>query len=109
VRLLVVARRAPDARWQQVYSSDFLMSADDYLSIADPHSEDSRVELWVHRLPDGQYVVDTELNLDVRGGITTRGSHILPSGQPRRVACALTPHGEVRVYQSIEPLTNRKG
>ncbi len=109
VRLLVVVRPDPEARWQRVYSSDFLVQADDYITIADPISKDSRIGLWIHRLPDGHFVVDTEFNLDVRGGLSAHSSHVLSSGQPRRVARAMTPHGEVRVYQSIEPLASRKG
>ena len=109
LRTVVVSRSAPDAEWIPVSSTDIMLAPDEYVSITPHASEQGHMGLWVHQLPDGQFVVDMDLALNGRNGLETQTSEILSVGQPRQIDRASAAGREYRVYQSIESLGERKG
>lgn len=109
LRTVVVSRSAPDAEWIPVSRTDIMLAPDEYVSITPHASEQGHMGLWVHRLPDGQFMVDMDLALNGRNGLESRTSEILSVGQPRQIDHACAAGREYRVYQSIESLGERKG
>lgn len=109
VRTVIVARALDQKDWRTVWSSDVLTTAEEYVQSAAESGAAGGLEMWVHRLPDGRYVVDAEI--DWPEGRLTRAyeTQVLSAGKPERILTQTAEGREYRVYQSIEPLANGNG
>lgn len=107
VRTVVVARERNQKNWRTVWSSDVLTRAEEYVEIASESGAAGGLEMWVHRLPDGRYVVDAEIDWpEVPRAYQTR---VLSVGRPERILTQRTEDREYRIYQSVEPLVKGNG
>ena len=109
VRTVVVAREPDQKNWRTVWSSDVLTRTEEYVEIApEPGAAGGRV-MWVHRLPDGRYVVDAEIAWPEARLPRAYETRVLSVGKPERILTQTAEGHEYRVYQSIEPLANGNG
>ena len=104
VRTVVVAREQNRKDWRTVWASDVLTRTEEYVEIAPEPSAAGGLEMWVHRLPDGCYVVDAEIAWPEPRLPRTYETRVLSAGKPERILTQTVEGREYRVYQSIEPL-----
>ena len=109
VRTVVVARERNQKNWRTVWSSDVLTRAEEYVDAAPASGAAGGLEMWVHRLPDGCYVVDAGIDWPEARLSRTHETQVLSVGKPERILTQTTDGHEYRVYQSIEPLANGNG
>ena len=109
VRTVVVAREPDQKNWRTVWSSDVLTTAEEYVQIASEPGAAGGMEMWVHRLPDGRYVVDAEIDWPEARLPRAYETRVLSVGKPERILTQTAEGHEYRVYQSIEPLANGNG
>ena len=109
VRTVIMARKENQAKWETVWSSDVLTCADEYIEIAPDAGFAGAMNLWVHQLPDGRYVVDSGIEWASPRLARSYETRILSAGQPERILTQTTAGLEYRIYQSIEPLANGNG
>ena len=109
VRTVVVARDGSQKDWQTIWSSEVLTRAEEYVEIASEPGVAGGLEMWVHRLPDGRYVVDAEIEWPEARFQRAYETRVLSAGQPQRILTQTVEDREYRVYQSIEPLANGNG
>ena len=109
VRTVVVAREQHQKNWRTVWSSDVLTRTEEYVEIASEPGAAGGLEMWVHRLPDGRYVVDAEIAWPEARLPRAYETRVLSVGKPERILTQTAEGHEYRVYQSIEPLANGNG
>ena len=109
VRTVVVARERNQKNWRTVWSSDVLTRTEEYVEIAPEPGAAGGLEMWVHRLPDGRYVVDAEIDWPEARLPRAYETRVLSVGKPERILTQTAEGHEYRVYQSIEPLANGNG
>ncbi|MGD9612566.1 MAG: hypothetical protein AB7V22_06645 [Kiritimatiellia bacterium] len=109
VRTVVVAREQSQKNWRTVWSSDVLTRTEEYVEIASEPGAAGGLEMWVHRLPDGRYVVDAEIDWPEARLPRVYETRVLSVGKPERILTQTAEGHEYRVYQSIEPLANGNG
>ena len=109
VRTVVVARERNQKNWRTVWSSDVLTRTEEYVEIASESGAAGGLEMWVHRLPDGRYVVDAEIDWPEARLPRAYETRVLSVGKPERILTQTAEGHEYRVYQSIEPLANGNG
>lgn len=109
VRTVIVAREGTQADWETVWASDVLTRAEEYVETASAGKETGGLELWVHQLPDGRFMVDSEIAWPQAGWIQSSESRILSAGRPEHILTQMISDREYRIYQTIEPLANGRG
>ena len=109
VRTVVMVREQNQKTWQTVWSSDVLTRTEEYVEIAPESGAAGGLEMWVHRLPDGRYVVDAEIDWPEARLPRAYETQVLSVGKPERILTQTAEGHEYRVYQSIEPLANGNG
>lgn len=109
VRTVVVVREHDQQNWRTVWSSDVLTMAEEYVDIAPESDASGGLEMWVHRLPDGRYVVDAGVDWPEARLPRAYETQVLSAGKPARILTQMAAGREYRVYQSIEPLANGNG
>lgn len=110
VRTVVVVREPNQKNWRTVWSSDVLTTAEEYVDIAsETGAAAGGLEMWVHRLPDGRYVVDAGIDWPEARLPRAYETQVLSAGKPARILTQMAADREYRVYQSIEPLANGNG
>jgi hypothetical protein len=109
VRTVIMARDGTQTDWETVWASDVLTRAEEYVETASAGKETGGLELWVHQLPDGRFMVDSEIAWPQAGWIQSSESRILSAGRPEHILTQTISDREYRIYQTIEPLANGRG
>lgn len=109
VRTVIVEREAGRQEWKPVWSADVLTRADEYVAMAPDAESAGALELWVHRLPDGRYVLDSEIQWPAARLVRPYEGQIFCAGQPQQVFKQTSAGREYRIYQAIEALGNGQG
>ena len=60
VRIVVLTRRGPAARWEPAWQTDVVVRDEQVVDVAAGAHGDGRLKLWAHCLPDGAITVDGE-------------------------------------------------
>ena len=109
VRTVIVAREAGRADWKPVWSSDVLTRTEEYVQMAPDAESAGELQLWVHPLPDGRYVLDSEIAWPAARLVRPYETQIFTAGQPQQVLVQTHGGREYRIYQAVEPLENGQG
>ena len=110
VRTVIVEREAGRTEWKPVWSSDVLTRTEEYVQIKADVESAGELELWVHPLPDGRFVLDSEIKWPAAQLVRPYDTQVFTAGQPQPVLVQTTSAGrEYRIYQAVEPLENGRG
>lgn len=109
VRTVIVERVAGHKEWKQIWSSDVLTRTEEYVKISTDSDSPGELELWVHPLPDGRYVMDSEIEWPAAQLVRPYDAQVFTAGQPQPVLVQTAPGREYRIYQAVEPLENGRG
>lgn len=109
VRTVIVEREAGRQEWKPVWSADVLTRADEYVAMAPDVDSAGALELWVHRLPDGRYVLDSKIQWPAARLVRPYAGQVFCAGQPQQVFMQTSDGREYRIYQAIEALENGQG
>lgn len=109
LRTLMMVRRGKSDKWEQTWRSEVLLPVEEYVTVNLPQQKEGRIGLWVHRLPDGAFMVDSEIAGAAVTACSKQATGIFEAGEALQIFNAVTPQGECRVYQSLETLANGKG
>ncbi len=97
----VILTRSEDGRaWEPVWNMDVILPADEYVTLEKPDAPIPQLGLWVHQLPDGGFVVQTDF-----GGAGTladsRMQTFLPGDPDVQMTSLHSGDTEYRVTQSL--------
>lgn len=109
VRTVMVVREESRGDWKPVWSSDVLTRAEEYIELSPEAGFAGAMDLWVHRLPDGRYALDSEIEWPSPQLARSYETRIMSPGKPEQILSQKTAGREYRIYQSIEPLCNGNG
>jgi len=105
----VITKRSSDGRtWIPVWEADVLLAPDQYVSIVKPDRSQAVLGLWVHRLPDGGYVVHADIGENGQNS----GSEMLPflpGGDTIQTVCLGNGERKYRLSQSLVRLSEGQG
>lgn len=104
VRLVVVLRLEGRDEWQSVWSADVLTRSREFVVVRAAGADGGEVTLWVDPRDDGRFLVESDLALRGPVRLATSAARLLVPGEPEQVLSLRSPDGEVRVYQTVEPL-----
>lgn len=110
VRIVVLTRRGPAARWEPAWQTDVIVRDEQVVDVAAGAHGDGRLKLWAHCLPDGAIAVDGELTLAMHA-VPLRASYggVQKAGLPRRVTGDGAADVEWQVIQTVVPLRPATG
>ncbi len=101
----VVSKRSPETHeWIPLFHADILLPTDEYVSLEKPDLPHSQLGLWVHRLPDGNYIVQT----DIQEAEYPSDSQMLKfqaGSSAAEVVSMKTGNTQYRISQSLAVLT----
>lgn len=104
----VIARRSDDgASWIPVWQSDVMVTPNEYVSVPTQYENVDSVGLWVHRLPDGAYVVEADLRS--QGKASDAQMLQFFSGDASQTVCFDAGGTQYRLCQSIAELSKETG
>ena len=109
VRTVIMERETGRTEWKPIWSADVLTRADEYVAMAPDDDSAGELELWVHRLPDGRYVLDSEIQWPAARLVRPYEAQVFCAGQPQQVFRQTSDGREYRIYQAIEALENGQG
>ncbi len=97
----IFSKRSEDGRsWESVWNMDVILPADEYVTLEKPDAPIPQLGLWVHQLPDGGFVVQTDF-----GGAGTladsRMQTFLPGDPDVQMTSLHSGDTEYRVTQSL--------
>lgn len=108
LRTVVSKRSADGQNWVTVWQADVMIAPDEYVSLARPELSMPTLGLWVHRLPDGAYVV----HADIGDAGNASGSQMLPffpGGDAVQTVCLDSGGDKYRLSQSLAELSKGSG
>ncbi len=109
VRTVIVERKIGQTEWKSIWSSDVLTRTEEYVKIEAGTESAGELELWVHPLPDGRFVMDSEIEWSAARLLRPYDAQVFTAGQPQQVLVHTMADREYRIYQSVEPLENGQG
>jgi hypothetical protein len=109
LRTLMMVRRVNSDKWVQTWRSEVLLPVEEYVTVNLSTQTKDRIGLWVHRLPDGAYMVDSDIAGVGDNVFTKQASGIFATGEAQQIFNDVTPQGEYRIFQSLESLANGQG
>jgi hypothetical protein len=101
----VVARQTENGEWEVVWKGDVMLPPDEYVAIN--NEKLPALGLWVHRLPDGAYVVNTDIGEGMSAG--SEVVPFLPGGSKVQSVCLKSGQEQYRLTQSLAELSKGAG
>ncbi len=104
LRTVISKRSADGQKWVTVWQADVMLAPDEYVSLTKPGYPVPALGLWLHRLPDGAYIV----HADIGDASQSSGSQMLPffpGGDAVQTVCLDTGGDQYRLSQSLAELT----
>jgi hypothetical protein len=105
----VVSILSPETEeWVPVWNTDILLPTEEYVSLAKPDHPETLLGLWVHRLPDGGYIVQADIR-DAGKSSASQMLQFLAGSGTTESACLNTGETQYRISQSMAVLTEGAG
>ena len=105
----VVSILSPETEeWVPVWNTDILLPTEEYVSLAKPDHPETLLGLWVHRLPDGGYIVQADIR-DAGKSSASQMLQFLAGSGTTESACLNTGETQYRISQSLAVLTEGAG
>lgn len=109
VRTVLAIRTDGRHDWTAVWTADTLFRAEEHVFASLRNGESVDLDLWAHRLPGGDYFLESHIQWPSRNDIRAHEFLVLADGEAARIHSGRTLKGEYRLYQSVHPLPSREG
>jgi hypothetical protein len=101
VRLVLMTRPRDDRDWIPQEQVDVMARTAQVVDVALPQNPVDRLTLWIHRLPDGRLMVDTNLDGPALGRSDRRTSHIFGANVGKIIEHGVADGQQWRVSQAV--------
>jgi len=101
VQLVLMARNETDQKWILQERVDLLVRTDEVVDVFLANHRIKRLTMWIHRLPDGGLVVDTNLDAAVLGQDELRTSNVFSTNVARIIAHRESDGQQWQVTQAV--------
>ena len=108
VRLVVERRPVGRSDWTIAWAIDVVAKNEAVVRLTSDSADDAKFAMWAYVLPDGEIVVDTDLNYG-DGALKSHTSEVQLNREPREVFMCVADGFEYREFQAAAVLVNTAG
>lgn len=108
VRVVVERRPVGRSDWTIAWAIDVVAKNEEVVCLNNDSADDPKFAMWAYLLPDGEIVVDTDLNFG-DGALKSHTSEVQVNRDPREVFMCVADGFEYRAFQAAAVLEDTAG